>query len=95
MFLRSTRRKKNGKTRFYWNIEENRRPNDGHVMQRQVLYLGEISAPRREAWWRANEVIDETTGKGKAHTLALPPQPPSGISATAVMADPAREDLLV
>ena len=40
MFLRSCKRKKNGKTHVYWNIVENKRLNDGRVVQRQVLYLG-------------------------------------------------------
>lgn len=69
MFLRQIRRKKNGKTHVYWNIVENKRLNDGRVVQRQVLYLGEINASQRDAWRRAIEVIDETTGK--ARTLAL------------------------
>ena len=69
MFLRQIRRKKNGKTHVYWNIVENKRLNDGRVVQRQVLYLGEISSSQRDAWRRAIEVIDETTGK--ARTLAL------------------------
>jgi transposase len=69
MFLRQIRRKKNGKTHVYWNIVENKRLNDGRVVQRQVLYLGEIGLSQRDAWRRAIEVIDETTGK--ARTLAL------------------------
>ncbi len=39
MFLRQTRRQKDGKTHVYWNIVENRRLDDGRVVQRQVLYL--------------------------------------------------------
>jgi hypothetical protein len=81
MFLRATHRKKNGKTHVYWNIVENRRLNDGRVVQRQVLYLGEINSSQREAWRRAIEVIDETTGK--AQTLALFPEE-RGIAASAV-----------
>jgi len=36
MFLRSTKRKKNGKTHVYWNIVENKRLADGRVVQRQA-----------------------------------------------------------
>jgi hypothetical protein len=43
MFLRSTQRKKNGKTHVYWNIVENKRLADGRTVQRQALYLGEIT----------------------------------------------------
>src|SRR5215471_16663514 len=72
MFLRSTRRKKNGKTHTYWNIVENKRLDNGRVVQRQVLYLGEINSPQLEAWRHAIDVIDETTGQ--ASTLALFPE---------------------
>ena len=34
MFLRSTQRKKNGKMHVYWNIVENKRLDDGRVVQR-------------------------------------------------------------
>jgi Transposase DDE domain len=50
MFLRCTRRMKDGKAHEYWNLVENRRLADGRVAQRQVLYLGEINASQREAW---------------------------------------------
>ncbi len=72
MFLRSTARKKNGKTHVYWNIVENKRLDDGRVVQRQVLYLGEINSSQIDAWRRAIEVVDESTGE--ARTLALFPE---------------------
>ena len=56
MFLRQLRRKKTGKTHVYWNIVENKRLNHGRVVQRQVLYLGEIGSSQRDAWRRAIEV---------------------------------------
>ena len=56
MFLRCTRRVKDGKTHEYWNLVENRRLADGRVAQRQVLYLGEIDASQREAWRKTIEV---------------------------------------
>jgi hypothetical protein len=64
MFLRSTSRKKNGKTHVYWNIVENKRLDDGRVVQRQVLYLGEINSSL-DAWRRAIAVIDESTGEAR------------------------------
>ncbi len=72
MFLRSSQRKKNGKTHTYWNIVENKRLDDGRVVQRQVLYLGEINSSQVNAWRRAIEVVDEDTGQTRS--LALFPE---------------------
>ena len=59
MFLRRNRRVKDGKTHDYWSVVENRRLSDGRVVQRQVLYLGEINDSQREAWRKSIEVQDE------------------------------------
>jgi transposase len=59
MFLRPTLRKKNGKTHTYWNVVENKRLDGGRVVQRQVLYLGEITASQVSAWRLAIGVVDE------------------------------------
>ena len=59
MFLRCTRRVKDGKAHEYWNLVENRRLADGRVAQRQVLYLGEINASQREAWRKTIEVHEQ------------------------------------
>jgi transposase len=69
MFLRCSRRRKDGKTHEYWSVVENRRLSDGRVVQRQVLYLGEINASQREAWRKTIEVQDE----GKRRQVALFP----------------------
>jgi len=69
MFLRQTRRQKDGKTHVYWNIVEHRRLDDGRVVQRQVLYLGEINSSQAAAWRKAIEVFDEAAGEPR--TLAL------------------------
>lgn len=61
MFLRCNRRLKDGNTHDYWSVVENRRLGDGRVVQRQVLYLGEINASQREAWRKTIEVHDEGT----------------------------------
>jgi len=61
MFLRCTRRVKDGKVHEYWNLVENRRLADGRVAQRQVLYLGEINANQREAWRKTIEVHEHGT----------------------------------
>jgi hypothetical protein len=61
MFLRFNRRIKDGKEHRYWNIVENRRCARGKVVQRQVLYLGEINDSQHEAWCRQIEAFDEGT----------------------------------
>jgi len=71
MFLRRTERKKDGKTHAYWNIVENKRLDDGRVVQRHVLYLGEINASQAVAWRKAIEVLDVDAGGPR--TLALFP----------------------
>src|SRR5437899_2409106 len=72
MFLRRTERKKNGKAHHYWNVVENKRREDGRVVQRHVLYLGEINSSQAAAWRKAIEVFDEDAGR--ARTLALFPE---------------------
>lgn len=69
MFLRCTKRKKDGKEHRYWNVVENRRVSDGRVVQRQVLYLGEINDSQREAWRKTIEVFEEGTAKPRAMAL--------------------------
>ena len=59
MFLRSKTRKKDGKEHRYWSVVENRRVADGRVVQRHVLYLGEINDAQRAAWCRSIAVFDE------------------------------------
>ena len=59
MFLKRTRRIKDGKTHHYWSVVENRRLLNGKVMQRQVLYLGEINDSQQLAWRKSIEVFDE------------------------------------
>ena len=49
MFLRFNRRFKDGKEHRYWNIVENKRCAGGKVVQRQVLYLGEIKDSQHAA----------------------------------------------
>ena len=43
-------RKKNGKEHSYWSLVENRRVAGGRVVQRHVLYLGEINDAQERAW---------------------------------------------
>ena len=63
MFLRSTRRLKDGKEHRYWSIVESKRCAGGKVVQRPVLYLGEINDSQREAWCRVIDAFDEEAGR--------------------------------
>ena len=59
MFLRCTKRNKDGKEHRYWNVVENRRVTGGRVVQRQVLYLGEVNDSQRHAWRKTRLVTPE------------------------------------
>jgi transposase len=72
VFLRCTRRVKDGKEHRYWSIVENRRGASQRVVQRQVLYLGEINDSQKAAWCRCIEVFDEPGGQW--HPVMLFPE---------------------
>jgi transposase len=71
MYLRFARRRKDGKEHRYWSIVESRRCAGGRVVQRPVLYLGEINDSQHAAWCRVIEAFDE--GSGRYQQLALFP----------------------
>ncbi len=75
MFLRCKPRKKDGKEHRYWSVVENRRRKNGKVVQRQVLYLGELNDTQRAGWIRAIDAVDQTApgGSVRACQLALFP----------------------
>jgi hypothetical protein len=72
MFLRAKTRKKDGKLHRYFSVVENQRVRGGRVVQRHVLYLGEINSSQELAWRKSIEVLDED-GQGP-RTLALFPE---------------------
>ena len=72
MFLRSKKRRKDGKTHRYFSVVENRRVRSGRVVQRQVLFLGEINDSQQAAWRQTLEVFDEA--EQGAATLSLFPE---------------------
>ena len=59
MYLKCHRRYKDGKEHRYWSVAEKRRCADGRVVDRHVLYLGEINDSQKEAWFKCIEVFDE------------------------------------
>ena len=72
MFLRKSQRKKDGKTHEYWSVVENKRVAGGRVVQRHVLYLGEINSSQAAVWRKAIDVLDEDAGHSR--TMALFPE---------------------
>src|SRR5215831_15121053 len=59
MFLRCKVRRKDGKQHRYWSVVENTRVAGGRMVQRHVLYLGEINDSQELAWRRSIEVLED------------------------------------
>jgi hypothetical protein len=72
MFLRAHSRLKDGKEHRYWSIVESYRTGEGRVVQRQVLYLGEINDSQKQSWCRTIEVLEE--GRERGRQVALFPE---------------------
>ena len=71
MFLRFTTRKKNGKAHRYWSIVENKRCAGGKIVQKPVLYLGEINDQQEADWQKTIDVFEH--GQALPRTVALFP----------------------
>jgi hypothetical protein len=56
MFLRAKTRKKDGEVHRYFSVVESQRVRGGRVVQRHVLYLGEINSSK--------EQVDRSVGRG-------------------------------
>jgi transposase len=72
MFLRAKIRRKDGKEHRTFSVVENRRLSGGRVVQRHVLYLGEINDSQELAWRKSIEAIEERAPR--ARTLSLFPE---------------------
>jgi len=72
MFLRANRRFKDGKAHRYFSVVESRRLATGRVLQRAVLYLGEINDSQEASWRKSLEVFDEA--RQSSITLSLFPE---------------------
>jgi hypothetical protein len=72
MFLRCKTRKKDGKTHRYWSVVESCRTKQGRIVQRHVLYLGEINDAQRAAWCKSIEVVQ--AGSKSAMQMAIFPE---------------------
>ena len=71
MFLRCHLRKKDGKEHRYYSVEESRRLQCGRMIQRRVLYLGEINDSQQAAWRKTLDVFDEREQRG-GHSVCFP-----------------------
>jgi len=72
MFLRAKSRLKDGKVHRYWSIVENRRTQGNRIVQRQVLYLGEINDNQQAAGCKTIEVLQE--GQAQPQAVAIFPE---------------------
>jgi len=79
MFLRCHRRKKDGKEHRYYSVEETRRLQSGKVVQRRVLYLGEINDSQQTAWRKTLEVFDEQQQRPATLSLFAEERPPADV----------------
>src|SRR5437762_9233735 len=70
--LRCKVRRKDGKQHRYWSVVENTRVAGGRVVQRHVLYLGEINDTQELAWRRSIEVLED--GAAQPRTVSLFPE---------------------
>ena len=62
MFLRATKRIKDGKEHRYFSVVENvRHPGAKHPVQKPILYLGELNDSQQAAWSKALLVCDTAT----------------------------------
>src|ERR1700722_1528198 len=71
MFLRATIRWQDGKPHRYWSVVESRRVAGKRVVQRPLLYLGEINDSQRVAWRKSIAVLED--GASEPRTLSLFP----------------------
>lgn len=72
MFLKCSKRKKDGKVHRYWSVVASNRVRGGRVVQRQVLYLGEINDVQQSAWVKTIEVVEH--GRTELRPVALFPE---------------------
>jgi hypothetical protein len=67
-FPRAPIRLKDGKPHRYWSVAESRRVAGKRVVQRPLLYLGEINDSQGAAWRKSIAVLED--GKSEPWTLS-------------------------
>ncbi len=70
MFLRAKTRYKDGKEHRYFSIVENHRAVGGKVIQKHVLYLGEINDSQQASWCKSLDIFRD----GRREQLAIFPE---------------------
>ena len=90
MYLRAKKRIKDGKEHRYWSIVESCRNLDGRVVQRQVLYLGEINDSQKAAWCRTIDVL-QTDSSAKQMALFPTDRQAPELDCEVVQVTPARQ----
>ena len=83
MFLKCSTRKQDGKEHRSWSIVESRRVGRS-VVQRHVLYLGEINDSQRAAWQKSIAVFDEEQGQSRQCALFPEDRTPAASDTPAV-----------
>ena len=83
MFLRATKRHKDGKEHRYWSVVENVRQPAGVVHQKTLLYLGELNDSQQAQWTKALAVFNADSGQTETRSLfpADRTPPPTGAPA--------------
>lgn len=88
MFLRCKKRRKDGKEHSYWSIVENRRVMGGRILQRHVLYLGELNGCQEASWRRTVELFSHDRSAPQQVSLFpenhLPQSPDSPIPSVGI-----------
>lgn len=69
MYLRSTKRKKDGKEHRYWSVVESVRTSCRSVHQKPLLYLGELNDCQQSAWNKALEIFNVDSGQIETRSL--------------------------
>jgi len=82
VYLKCRKRRKDGKTHRSWSVVESRRLAGDKVVQRHVLYLGELNDSQQRAWERTIAVFDEQTGEERQMALFPADRPPPPASET-------------
>ena len=83
MFLKCSPRRKDGKEHRSWSVVESRRVGRS-VVQRHVLYLGEINDSQRAAWLKCIAVFDEAQGQSRQCALFPEDRAPESSATPAV-----------
>lgn len=83
MFLKCSTRRKDGKEHRSWSVVESRRVGRA-VVQRHVLYLGEINDSQRAAWQKCIAVFDEAQGQSRQCALFPEDRAPEASATPAV-----------